>query len=58
MARAQRELDALTAEVAGTVDHLELARLGEGIRAAGADVDAAEERWLELSQELEDRLNP
>ncbi len=58
MARAQTVLDALAAEVASTVDHLELARLGEGIRAAGADVDAAEERWLELSQELEDRLNP
>jgi ATP-binding cassette subfamily F protein uup len=58
MAKAHTTLEALTSEVAGTVDHAELARLGEGIRAAGGDVDAAEERWLELSQELEDRLNP
>ena len=53
MERAAAERDALLAELsAAGSDHVALARIAETLAAAEARLSAAEERWLDLSEEL------
>jgi ABC transport system ATP-binding/permease protein len=53
MEKAGAERDALFAELAAAGnDHLALARIAETLAAAESRLAAAEERWLELSEEL------
>jgi len=53
MEKAAAERDGLLAELAAAGnDHLLLARVAETLAAAEARLSAAEERWLELSEEL------
>ena len=49
MARAERRRDRLAEELASLTDHAELARVGAELAAAQAELDALEERWLELA---------
>src|SRR5439155_21554366 len=53
MEKATAERDGLLADlaIAGN-DHVALARIAETLAAAEARLTAAEERWLELSEEL------
>ncbi len=60
LGQAERELtaateqrDALTAQLVASLDHRELAALGDRLTAAQAAVDAAEEAWLALADEAE-----
>jgi ABC transport system ATP-binding/permease protein len=56
IARLEQRRGALEAELAGAGDdHRALARLGAEIAEVAAELAAAEERWLEVSAELEDR---
>jgi ABC transport system ATP-binding/permease protein len=53
MERAIAQRDGLLADLAGAGnDHAALARIAESLAAAEARLTAAEERWLELSEEL------
>jgi ATP-binding cassette subfamily F protein uup len=53
MAKAATERDGLLADLAAAGnDHLALARIAETLAAAEARLTAAEERWLELSEDL------
>jgi ATP-binding cassette subfamily F protein uup len=56
MTKLQKRRDGLDVELAeaGT-DHVRLAEVGEAIAACDAELAEAEERWLELSEELENR---
>lgn len=56
MARLQRRREGLDGDLeeAGT-DHVRLAEVGREIAQVDTELEAAEERWLELSEELEDR---
>ncbi|MCB1259255.1 MAG: hypothetical protein KDB33_02490, partial [Acidimicrobiales bacterium] len=54
LAKAQRLHDRLSAEVAdAAADHEALARLGRSLGDAADELRAAEDRWLELSEELD-----
>ena len=54
MAKAEEARDRLQAELAGAgSDHEALARVGSQLATAQSALDALEERWLELSAELE-----
>jgi ABC transport system ATP-binding/permease protein len=56
VSRLEQRRAALEAELAGAGDdHRALARLGAEIADVTAELAAAEERWLEISAELEDR---
>ena len=46
--------DALAVTVASTTDHRGLAALSEQLAVTQAEVEAAEERWLELAAAAED----
>ena len=52
MARLQRRIDRLDAQLAGTTDHAELARVGAELAEAQAELSEHEERWLELAEQL------
>ncbi|MNC99457.1 hypothetical protein D3C83_177580 [compost metagenome] len=53
MEKATAERDALVADLAAAGgDHVALTRISETLAAAEARLTAAEERWLELSEEL------
>lgn len=60
---AQREIDAararhdeLEAELAAAgADHVRMAEIGAQLAEVSAQLDAAEERWLELAAEAEER---
>jgi hypothetical protein len=53
MEKAAAERDGLLADLAAAGnDHVALARIAETLAAAEARLVAAEERWLELSEEL------
>jgi ATP-binding cassette subfamily F protein uup len=53
MEKAAAERDSLLADLAAAGnDHVALARIAETLAAAEARLSAAEERWLELSEEL------
>jgi len=54
MAKTEKRQAALTAELeaAGT-DHAELARIGGELGEVGTTISGLEERWVELSEELE-----
>jgi ATP-binding cassette subfamily F protein uup len=54
MERAAAERDGLLADLAASPggDHVALARIADALAAAGARLAAAEQRWLELSEEL------
>ena len=56
MAKLQRHVDGLNQQLidAGT-DHHRLSELGAELSARQAELDETEERWLELSEELESR---
>ncbi|MDH3679436.1 MAG: ATP-binding cassette domain-containing protein [Acidimicrobiia bacterium] len=56
MRRLEQQAERLTAELgeAGS-DHDEVARLGQALADAQAELAEAEERWLDLASELEDR---
>jgi hypothetical protein len=61
MAQAERALDAavsrrdaLAAELQSTTDHVRITTLSTDLAVASADVNVAEERWLELAAEAED----
>ncbi len=59
MARAQKRHDALAVELdaaGATADHTELARLGSALAEAATELAGAEDRWLELTDELERAL--
>jgi len=56
MSKLQKRRDALDVELAEAgSDHVQLARTGESIAACDAEISDTEERWLELSEELESR---
>src|SRR5690606_3445039 len=44
---------ALTEQLASTTDHRELAALGEELAGVTREVEALEERWLELAGQLD-----
>ena len=52
---ARSRLDAAVTEAAQANDHEALRRLGEELAGVQAEVTAAEERWLAVSEELENR---
>jgi len=50
--RLERRRDDITAELAaGTADHVRMAELGRDLAAAETELDAAEDAWLELTEE-------
>ncbi len=53
MTEASGRRDQVAAALATATDHRELARLGEQLALAQADLDAAEEQWLTLAAEAE-----
>jgi ATP-binding cassette subfamily F protein uup len=53
MARLARRRDELHDELAGTADHVELARLGRELAELQAVLEGAENRWLALAEEAE-----
>ena len=55
MARLARRRDSLHDALVATVDHVELTRLGAELRTVQDELDAAEERWLELAEEIDRR---
>jgi len=50
LARLGRRRDALHEALVATTDHVELTRLGAELRAVQEELDAAEDRWLELAE--------
>jgi ABC transport system ATP-binding/permease protein len=55
LARLERQRDRITEQVElARDDHQELARLGAELATVGAEIEAIEHRWLELSTEVED----
>ena len=55
LARLTRDRDRLVEAMAATADHQELARIGVDLAAVQAQVEEAEEKWLELAEEAEAR---
>jgi ATP-binding cassette subfamily F protein uup len=56
MARLQKQRDQLDVDLAAAgTDHVRLGEVGEAIAACDQDLVETEERWLELSEELENR---
>jgi ATP-binding cassette subfamily F protein uup len=56
MGKLQRQRERLDADLADAgTDHVKLASVGEAIAACDREVAEVEERWLELSEELESR---
>jgi len=55
MNRLGRQRDRLHDALVGATDHVELHRLGAELRAVQVDLDAAEEQWLVLAEQAEDR---
>ncbi len=56
MAKLQRQVDELNQQlVEAGDDHQRLGQLGSELSTRQAELDATEERWLELSEELESR---
>lgn len=53
LAAATVKLEAVTTEMAGALDHREMAAIGERLAHAQVAVDEAEERWLGLAAEAE-----
>ena len=53
MTRLARRKDELITSLAGTADHLVLARLGRELTEVQADLNVAENRWLALAEEAE-----
>ncbi len=54
LARLERQRDRITEQVeSARDDHQELARLGAELATVGAEIEAVEHRWLELSTEAE-----
>ncbi len=53
MAKQKSRRDRAMAALDGVVDHVELARLGKELAACQADLDAAEEAWLAVAEEME-----
>jgi ATP-binding cassette subfamily F protein uup len=50
MTKAQAMVDRLTEQLTGTTDHATLSALGAQLADAQAELDALEERWLELAE--------
>jgi hypothetical protein len=50
LARAERDVAALTAELGAATDHRDLQAIGERLAAAQGELDQLEERWLELAE--------
>ena len=55
MSRLTRRRDTLHDQLVATADHVELTRLGADLRAVQDELDAAEERWLELAEAMDRR---
>ncbi len=55
MARLGRQRDKLHDALVATADHTELTRLGAELRSVQAELDIAEEQWLTLAEEAEQR---
>jgi ATP-binding cassette subfamily F protein uup len=55
MAAAQERRDVLVSALASTNDHARLAELGNDLAAAVDDLSAAEEAWLAIAAEVEER---
>ena len=53
IARLQRQRDELAVEMGSTTGHIELARVGSELAQAQSLLDAAEQRWLTIAEELE-----
>jgi ATP-binding cassette subfamily F protein uup len=53
LGRRQRRRDQLSEALGSAADHVEMARLGSELAEAQADLDAAEEHWLELAEAAE-----
>lgn len=53
MAKLSARVEALTAELTTSDDHETLAALGTQLTEAQSELDSAEERWMEISMELE-----
>jgi ATP-binding cassette subfamily F protein uup len=53
LARLTRDRDRLVEAMTATTDHEALARIGRDLAGLQAQVDAAEDRWLELAEEAE-----
>ncbi len=51
MAKAQRQVDRLHAELTSAADHAQLARIGAELATAQAELTQLEERWLELAEQ-------
>ena len=55
MARLTRQRDNLHDVLVATTDHVELTRLGAELRAVQGELDQAEEQWLALAEEADQR---
>jgi ATP-binding cassette subfamily F protein uup len=55
MARLARQRDSLHDTLVSTAGHVELTRLGTELRTVQDELDAAEERWLQLAEEMDRR---
>jgi uncharacterized protein involved in exopolysaccharide biosynthesis len=55
MARRQRRRDTVTAALTEAGDHQEMTRLGAELAEAQRDLDEAEDQWLSLAEEAEQR---
>ncbi len=55
MTRLGRQRDKLHEELLSTADHVELIRLGAELRSVQDELDAAEERWLDLAEQADRR---
>ena len=53
LVRLGRQRDTLHQALLATTDHVELNRLGAELRAVQDELDAAEERWMELAEQAE-----
>ena len=53
LTRLGRQRDKLHDALVATTDHVELTRLGVELRAVQDELDATEERWLELAEQAE-----
>jgi ATP-binding cassette subfamily F protein uup len=53
--RRHSQLSDELAELAASGDHVRMAELGTALASAAQEMDAAEERWLELASEAEER---
>jgi ATP-binding cassette subfamily F protein uup len=55
MAKLARRRDKLHDALVAASDHVELTRLGTELRAVQGELDAAEEQWLALAEQVEDQ---